>query len=384
MALDFMKYLKKISGLKGLATIGMSDIIGGGLTAVFWFFLASQLDTDVYGEIHYYLGIAGLAQIISLIANSNVITVYVAKKIKLISTLFFISLVIGSFSSLMIIILFTRIDASLLVLTYIMVELSNGVLLGKKLFKKYSLFMFIQKALTLVLGIGFYFIFGEIGIIFALVLSYLHYLIIVMKELRTEKIDFSLLKQKKDFIINNYLMNLSGSFSGQIDKMIIAPLLGFTLLGNYALALQFFVVLMIFPNIMYKFILTHDSSGNENKNLKKISLVCSILIAILSFTILPVIIPELFPKYIQTIDAIQIISFAVIPGTIVILYTSKFLASEKSKYVLMSKIFSNIILIIGFITLGPIFGIVGLSTILLIVISIEAIFLFLINKFKEI
>ena len=47
----------KILGLKGLASIGFADTIGSGITAIFWFFIASQLSSSVYGEIHYYLGL---------------------------------------------------------------------------------------------------------------------------------------------------------------------------------------------------------------------------------------------------------------------------------------------------------------------------------------
>ena len=81
-------YLTKFSDLKGLVSIGFADSVGSGITAIFWFFIASQLSTSSYGEIHYYLGIAGLAQIISLIGNSNVVTVYAAKNVKIISTIF--------------------------------------------------------------------------------------------------------------------------------------------------------------------------------------------------------------------------------------------------------------------------------------------------------
>ena len=378
------KLWEKILGLKGLASIGFADTIGSGITAIFWFFIASQLSSSSYGEIHYYLGIAGVAQIISLIGNSNVLSVYAAKNVKIISTLFFISLIAGFISSLVVIILLARIDAALLIFGYIIMDLSTGVLLGRKLFKKYTIFILLQKILTLVIGIGFYFSFGEQSIIFALVLSYLPYIIIVGKELKKDKIIFSQLKERKDFIINNYFTNLSGSFAGQIDKIIIAPLLGFELLGNYALALQFYVVLMIFSGIVFKYILTQDSSGIKNKNLKKGILLISILIAILSSIFLPMVIPHLFPQYIETIDAIQIISFSVIPGTITMIYTSKFLALEKSKYVLISKIFSIVIMVTGFMTLGPIFGIMGLSITLVIATSVDALYLLLVNKFGEI
>ena len=140
---------------------------------------------------------------------------------------------------------------------------------------------------------------------------------------------------------------------------------------------------MVFSSIVFKYILPQDSSGIKNKNLKKATILISILIAILSSIFLPIVIPHLFPQYIETVEAIQIISFSVIPGTISMLYTSKFLALEKSKYVLMSKILTIVIMIIGFITLGPIFGIIGLAITLVISTSADAFYLVLVNKFRE-
>ena len=132
-----MNFKKRLFGQKDFFSIGFSNIFGGGIAAIFWFYLASLLSPEEYGQIHYLLGIAGMAQLISLFATPNAITVYVAKNIKIHSTLFFISIISGIVSSLVIFLFFYRADASLLVLGYIIFELSNGFLLGKKFFKKF-------------------------------------------------------------------------------------------------------------------------------------------------------------------------------------------------------------------------------------------------------
>ena len=80
---------EKIIGQQNLASIGLANLIGSGLAAIFWFYLASVINPENYGEIHYFLGIAGMAQMISLVTTPNVITVYTAKNIKIQSTLFF-------------------------------------------------------------------------------------------------------------------------------------------------------------------------------------------------------------------------------------------------------------------------------------------------------
>ena len=231
--------------------------------------------------------------------------------------------------------------------------------------------------------ISFYFSFGFEGVIFALVLSYVPSIWIIITEFKNSRIDFSLLKPRKGFIINNYGINLSNAISAQIDKIIIAPILGFELLGNYALALQFFVVLMMLANIVFKYLLTQESSGKNTQRLKNYTILLSIAIAVFGIIVIPKIIPILFPKFISSIDAIQIISLSVIPSTIALIYESKFLALEKSKFLVISKSIATIIIVFGFLTLGLTYQMIGLATTLLLAASFQAIFLFICNKILE-
>ena len=80
------------NNLKELSAIGLSDIIGTGITALFWFYLASLIKPEQYGEIFFYLGIASIVSSAVLFAGQNTITVYIAKKIRVQTTLYFISL----------------------------------------------------------------------------------------------------------------------------------------------------------------------------------------------------------------------------------------------------------------------------------------------------
>ena len=376
-------FLRKITKQKDLTSIGFSNVIGTAISAIFWLYLASLILPESYGEIHYFIGIAGIAQVISLIGSSNVLTVYTAKNVKIHSTLFLVSIIAAVISALVIIIIFYRFDAALLALGYVIFELLNAVLLGKKLFVKYSKFFIIQKILTLTLGIGFYYTLGVDGIILAIALSFIPYFVLFISEFRETKIDFSLLRPRKGFIINNYVMSMLGTSGSQIDKLIIAPLLGFALLGNYSLALQLFTVMLMFSMIVYKYILPQDASGKSNKTLKSVIVLISIGISVLGIVLSPLVIPDLFPKYIETIDAIQIMSVAVVPGTIILLYTSKLLGLEKSRFVLISKAISLSMLVTGFIILGPIFGITGLASVFVFTVTFEASFLFGISKIKR-
>ena len=378
--LGIMNFKEKIFGHKDLVSIGSANLLGNGISAIFWFSLASLINPEEYGQIHYFLAIAGMAQLLSLISTTNALQVYVAKNIKIHSTLFFISIIAGIVSSLVVFLFFSRTDTSLLVLGYIIFELSNGFLLGKKLFSNYAKFFLTQKILTVIFGLGLYFTFGVDGIIFGLVLSYVPYIWILVNEFRNTRIDFSLLKPRKGFLINNYGINISGAVGGQMDKLIIAPILGLELLGNYSLAMQFAVILMLLPTTVFKYLLTQDSSGKNTKNLKKNTIFASVGLATFGIVILPMIIPILFPNYIDTVIAIQIISVAIIPGTIGIFYDSKLVSIEKSKFLVIGKGIGLFTMISGFVILGPIYGIIGLAVTLVVSSCLETLVVIIASK----
>ena len=58
------------------------------------------------------------------------------------------------------------------------------------------------------------------------------------------------------------------------------------------------------------------------------------------------IISNYFPNFIDSIEVIPLLSIAVIPNTIVSIYSSKFLGQEKSKFLLIGNLISAIIYLI--------------------------------------
>ncbi len=107
-------------------------------------------------------------------------------------------------------------------------------------------------------------------------------------------------------------------------------MLGFSFLGNYALAMQFIAVLSMPNAIFFKYMLTNDSRKIPNKNLKKYYLLGSVGISVLSSISLPILIPIFFPNF-TDIDVIRIMSFVLIPNAIINIKISELLGDEKSK-----------------------------------------------------
>ena len=361
MVNDSKNLKDKIFAFKGLGMIGSADIIGAIITGIFWLSIATFLEVEEYGQIHYFLGIAGVAYVITLFGTQHTITVYSAKKVNVVSTLFFLSILAGVAAALIVFIIYNEMDVSLLLIAYTINDLSLGYLLGKKLFNNYSKYILTQRTLTFILGFGFYFIFGIEGIIFALALSYIHFLILIYKGLKDSPINFSALKAHSGFIINNYVISVVGGFRGNIDKIIIAPLLGFILLGNVALALQFYVILMVIPQVVFKYTLSHDASGIPTSRVKLWTFLFAIVTCIATIVLSPHLIPLFFEKFADVVIAIQILSIGVIAGTANLFYLSKFLGLEKSKSPLIGLSIQVAITVLGIVILGQMYGIVGIA-----------------------
>ena len=81
-----MKVLEKIKILyqnfKGLSTISTATVITSGLGALFWFYMASAMGADAYGQISYFIAIAIIGSRISLLGLGNTMLVYTAKGVK--------------------------------------------------------------------------------------------------------------------------------------------------------------------------------------------------------------------------------------------------------------------------------------------------------------
>lgn len=359
--------------LRGLSSIAVADIIGTGITAIFWFFIATQISPSDFGELNYIIGIAATVSALVLVGTQNTITVYSSKNIGIESTLYLLSLILTVIASFVMMIVFYRIDVIFLVFGYVINALAMGEILGKRLFLSYSKHTLIQKALTLGVGLLFFLIFNTDGIIYALAISYAFFTVTIYKRFKQTNIDFSLIKNRTRFILNNYVIEIITKLNTNANKFLIVPLLGFDVLGNFSLAQQFVNVGLIFTLIVFKYTIPYDSRGEENKKLKKLTLLISIVISFLGMIVTPSIIPIFFPEYLGVIDVIRIISFSIIPITITKIFTSKLLGVENSKRILLSKIISLFTFVIATLILGRQYGITGISVGYLLSIIVESI-----------
>ncbi|QLH09713.1 lipopolysaccharide biosynthesis protein [Candidatus Nitrosotenuis sp. DW1] len=345
--------------IKNISAIGVADVVGSAVSSIFWLYLALIVIAEKYGEIHYYIAIAGIGSTVSLLGSESMLRVYISKGVKLQSTVYFIVLVTTALTSIVLFLIYYKVEIIILTLGFVISNLAISESFGKKMFTFYSKLFILQKILGAALPIVLYYLFDVNGVLVGLALSYIPYIFQIYQGFKESQISFTLLKDRFTFFLTSFAYTFSGLARGQIDKLIIAPMLGFGLLGNYSFALQIIAIFMILPNVIYKYTLPHDASGKSSFVIKKITVLISIGVTILGVILSPIVIPVFFPKYIEAIPAIQILSFHPIPATIGLMINSKFLGSEKNRVILIGTAISFTVHIGGVVILGPIIGIIG-------------------------
>lgn len=371
------EFLKKF---KDLGIVGIGNITASLISGIFWFYFASLLGAEQYGEVSYYISIAVIASTLSFLGLGNAIIVYTAKGEKIQPPIFLVGIISSIITLIAVFLIFSQIGMSLYIVGYVIFSLATSEILGKKQYKNYSSYLITQKILMVGFSLFFYYYIGLEGVILGIALSFFPYIKRIYSSMKNDKIDFSLVRPRIGFIINSYALDLSRTFSGYTDKLIVAPLFGFAILGNYQLGIQVLAVLTILPGIVYQYILPRDSSGDSNKKLKKLTITISIILAGLGFILAPIVLPILFPKFIESIEVIQIVSISVIPSTINLMYISKFLGNELSKIVLIGSGIFLSVQIVSIFLLGELFGVNGVAIALVLGASAEAIFLITVNK----
>jgi O-antigen/teichoic acid export membrane protein len=368
------------SKFTGLTSLAFGNIVSAGISAIFWFYLASLLSAEDYGQVSYFIAIATIASTISFLGAGNTIIVYTAKGEKIQSPIFFISIISSIVTLIAVFIIFSQIGLSLYILGFVIFMLATSELLGKKLYGKYANYLITQKILMTGLAISLYYYFGVEGVILGIALSFFPFSIRIYKSFKESKLNLKLVKPHFGFMMNSYALDLSRTFSASTDKLLIFPMFGFAILGHYQLGLQFLAIFSILPAIVYQFILPEDSSGNSNNKLKKYTIVVSVILAFLGVLLSPIVLPIFFPKFLEAIQVVQIVSLSIIPATINLIYVSKFLSNGLSKIVLIGSGIFLATQITGILMFGEIFGVNGIAIALVIATAVETVFLVIMNR----
>lgn len=353
---NFKKYFEEI---KDLTSIGAANVGAMGISAIFFLYMASIIGEEGYGHLSYLFAVGNIVGNIALLGSSDVLVVYRSKNVKIQSTIFLIVVIASIIAAIATYAFIQSIEVSIFILGMVIFTLTVHEALGIKNFKKYSLFIISQRVLGISIAIGLYFVIGLEGIILGYALGFLPFSVFGYLSCKESPIDFKLIKTRKKFILNSYAKALIKTFGAHLDKIIIFPLFGAALLGNYSLGFQIFVLMGLLPGIIYDYVLPQESSGNNQAGLKKIAIISSVFVTILTYFFSPIIMPQFFPKFEESIEIIQIMSIALIPHAFSIMIISNLLANEKIMKVVIGQGIVLTVLISGIFILKDDFSIYG-------------------------
>jgi len=369
------KNIKNIRGLKSVTLIGSSNIIGGAITSVFWITIASLIGADSYGELSYFLAIIGIAAVIAMIGGGYTMQVYTAKKVKIESSLYLIGIITSAVAAITLFLIFENIGVSISVVGIVAFNFILFEALGKKLYKKYFKIFVAQKILFVLLAFTLLFTFGPEGILVGYGISMLLFSQIIYKSFKNNKVNFPIIRKRIKFLSHSYLIDVSGTARNHVDKVIVAPLLGFSVLGNYFLGIQVLELMLILTGVVFKYTLPADSSGESTGKIKILTIIASFFIMLLGIFVAPLVIPIVLPEYATTVDLIPILSLVVVPRTIVTMIGSSFLGQENSKHVVIGNVITFCVLVISILLLVELFGITGVAMAYVIAFSSSAVYI---------
>jgi len=372
--------LRLIKSLKDISLIGIGDVTASAISAIFWFYLATLVLPEEYGEIHYFIGIATIASTLSLVGQQNTLTVYISKNKSIFSTLFFISLICSILSFIILYVFFNRFDIGLLAIGFVIFAHGIASNLGSQNFKKYTIYSIIQKSLMLIFSLSIFYFFGIEWILLGIAFSYFIYSKIFISGLKMNKFQFSEIKVNKKFIFSNYFLMLTNIITTQVDKLLIVPILGLAVLGNYSLAIQILTIMSILPSVIFKYVLPRASRNIIDVKLRQNVIIFSFVLAGIGVLVLPTILPIFFDKFTEVAVIIQIMSLSIIPLTINSFYYSKFLSLENAKIPLYGGIVSSIVLIAGMLILGSVYGTIGIAVTHVLTYSSLCLVSYIMNK----
>ena len=370
--------IKQIKGLKSISQIGAATAGGNAIAAIFWIYMADLMGQEDYGELGYMLSIAAIASTISIVGGQWTMSVYTAKGVRIESSLYFISIITSTVSAIILYFLFENVGMSVYVISIVIFNLFTAEILGKKRYKTYSKIFFLQKIILVTLAILLYYILGAEGVLLAYGISYLVFTSRIISALRNHEFNFGLLRQRFKFWMFNYIIQLSNSARAQIDILLIGPLFGFALVGNYFLGLQVLGLFLILPLIIFKYTLPQDSSGSSTKQIKIITVATSIGFALLGIFVAPEVIPLVLPEYTDTVELIPLLSLAIIPRTVTTMLMSGFLGKENNIHLLVGNLIAFSIIVSGILYLPEYFDIVGLAIAYVLSVTIQTIYLLIV------
>lgn len=337
-----------------LVTIG--HISSSGIQAIFYLIFASFMTTSSYGQMSYFIALAGIFSVISRFGFQYTVEIYTAdnklehsKQINLLAT-------ITSAIAAIVLIPINEF-ASILSIGFSFFTMSQYNLLGSKNYKKYVWTSVLKSALSIILPIIFYFMFNITGILIGLAISNFVGSFTFIKSLNINRNLFQILKNYK-FLAQNFGVDMAYTFPVFFDKILISPLFGYEFVGIYQFNMQILMAINLLAETLHSFLLSENST--KTRMINYYILIATTLCVLAAIIMAPIIIPKFFPAFSKGIFSLQIIVLASLPLALSSIFNAK-LQLKGHTSVGVSAIIRISSLSLFILVFGNLYGLVGLS-----------------------
>ncbi len=354
---NYRGLLRVAGGQLGAATAG----------AAFWLVMAWILHPVAYGHLSWLISIAMLISAFTVLGWGKTIATYYPKegRNELLSGSVIIvlaaSLVAGVITSLVL-----DPAVGLLVVGLSLFSLAVYSDLGEQNYTRYMWMWIGVRLASFILAVAIYLWWGMVsGIVAGLAIAYLTFGSRILKHFRINPA-MREVRGKMGFALTTLGADVSTGAVNLLDKVLIGLYFGMAMLGFYQLAYRIFLALTILPKILLFYLLPEKSAGRRTTGIEILGILISVGLAGLTFILAPLVIPQLFPDFTESIGAIQIMGLAAIPATIAGIKTSELYSRERARVVLGSHLVALLVGVAGIMSLGKSFGLLGLAISMLI------------------
>ena len=373
---------------RGLIYVTVGNLLGAAITGGFWLLLATLQTPEEYGITNYGIAIASFSSFVVLLGLNTVVTAHLAKgstKINIESNqLVFISSIIVA----IVVSILQDWMLGLIVIGMAFWMMSLYEALGRKLYKQYAFINIGARASQLALSLILFFIIGVPGVIIGFLISYFLFSYRYFRTIRYFNFrQFLEVKRLMKFALHSYSFNMSNAFFMYFDKLVIVPLFGVAVLGFYQFGFQFLMFLGMIPVSFYQYLLPEQSSslaasGGSVKTAKVhlYGFLVSIALAGLLFILSPWVVDHFFPKFVDAVGVLRILSVGIVPMMVVWNLNSRFVALDRTRSVVIGSAIYLIVQISLMLELGYSIGAPGIAIATVLALASQAVFLFISSR----
>jgi O-antigen/teichoic acid export membrane protein len=366
---------------KGVVHVGLGQAVSLGIGAVLWVVIARLLLPDDYGWINYIISLSALISFAVTLGLPTTVTTYYPKENReqLISESVKVVLLAGLIASAVAAIWEPILVP--LILGFSLFSIAVSIELGKRRYKRYMWLWVVAKLASVPFALGMYFTLGLDGFLFGYAFPSIALAIVSLGNVGGwAKTGFEEIKSKVSFASMSLGVDLARGSSIWLDKVVIGGVFGLTILGIYFFAYQIYTLLSFLPTALFSYLLPEKSAGVDMRKVELLGIGLSLVLAIATLGLTPLLIPRIFPNFQDSVRPIQIMAFAVIPAVVVGIKMPELYARERPEAVLASHAAAVGVGISGMLSLGHYFGVVGLAAGVVLLQSCLAIILFAFEK----